>query len=167
MNYTVSIGDDYTEISVPLSSVTTSGLSIGDIISNDKFNIAECLTSRGGSATLKEVQLIETKTAGSLQSASNVLVLFKNQVTKALGISSGAPFVLDGTNNTALDVAGVLSFSTYVAVDANTTISTLYPNMKIESNDATSYSLSGALKTLGTPTYDTHTLRLVFKFARD
>lgn len=167
-NYTVSTGNDYREISIELTGIATSAFSLGDIVTDDKVAITNCMNTQGGSACLKELIITETKTAGSLQKKDLDIIIFNNLATDTLGLNSGDVFVYDGTNNNVSDSVYVkIEDTDWWDLDANNSIVIKQPNLLLRCKDSSQYSLSFCIVARGTPTYDSHTLNVIFKFARD
>jgi hypothetical protein len=166
--YTVSVGEDYLEVTTTLISIQALEISSGQLISNDKFAINNCLNTMGGTAELKEVEIYIYNSAGAPSTANMDLWIFRNLNTATLGVASGSTFALDYTNNLSTDVKPKISFTSWDTVDANTAVSRQSDiNMRITPKDETQYSLSGALEAAAAITLGTQVVTIITHWARN
>ena len=166
-SYNVYTGDNYEEFTVTCSSVSSSIFASGDIITNDKEAISNVLTTPGGKAILRYVKILETAVGDTTNKSAMDLVLFNNLATATLGLSSNAVYALDITNNTGANTKIIECASgDWVDEDALNASVEKSPNIYLEAATTTALSFSFALVSRGTPTYDNHTLKVIFGFAR-
>jgi len=154
---------------IALSSVSTGIMAPGDLITNNKELIGNCLNQEGGGAILQEFQFVQIKEGvATLQKQDTDLYVFNNSDT-LVGLSSNDPFVYDA-NTTAINVVFHHKFAAADWIDTPTLnpISS-YLELKdinkliwTSEADTQSRDLYFILVTGGTPTFDDHTLTCNF-----
>ena len=174
-----SVGNDYKIIEITLTpnadpsttlQITTDAIVSGDIITNDKVALSNAMNTEEGSGIIKSVSVMnyEAGLSPSPFSTAMDIVIYDNLATDTLGLDSGDVFVLDQSNNTALNVRQIEIESTdYDVIDAENTIATK-DNLEIPIRATLGNSISFSLTAREAVTYDSdNRVYLRFEIARD
>lgn len=162
---TALIGIDQKEITVTLSAIDGGVFADGDLISQSAVGQSDygiifdaAVRENGGTAEVLSAVLTETKTGGTLQKGSILLILFDSY---NLNINSNDPFALGGLT-TAANIIGIIKFDSaaYIDIDENTAmcIGTIQQGY-IKANNNTTI-IKGVVISKDTKTYDNHSLRI-------
>jgi hypothetical protein len=153
----VPIGIKGKAVDVTLTSVSTSEIAAGDIITNDKVAINEIMAGTGQSVRLKRVQLYIYDSAGSPVSTDMDLIIFTNLASTTLGLSSNDVFVINANN--LGKCLQPIPFTSWDTVDTNIEMGSVAVDMIITPDQSVSNSLSFVLVCRETVTItETHTI---------
>jgi hypothetical protein len=163
--YVVPVGALVRTPLIELEDVATSEIDNLDIITNDKVAVPYALSGNGQPVIIKDITVKINDTDGSPTQKDFDIFIFNNLATDVLGISSGAVFALDGTNNTIDNVVSIVNFTTedFKIIDTNNVQAVNETNIYVYPSQTEDLTFSFALKAREAQTYDaSHTIKVQF-----